>query len=231
MTNLRRSLAILGSKKCSPSLAPVQVTFLSNSLGLGLHADQRRWPVHRFHETGHGVSDPTQFPCTRHLMCEMGSQFMTARGRPIELSVDDATEARLAPIARTEPVSRGKRPHVANSPRRSVLLCPRPSSGTASSEGSAAHEQAPACAPMAMLDDRPRPGKEPKIPPEAQDWRASLPCREATDLGYPRVLRTTRRLARRPPESGPAQDRAWLDKRVGGTVRDILMSRRSSWTN
>jgi hypothetical protein len=45
----------------------------------------------------------------RPLMCRRGLQVVTAWGRAVELSVGDAAEARLAPIARTEPASRGKR--------------------------------------------------------------------------------------------------------------------------
>jgi hypothetical protein len=71
-----------------------------------------------------------------------------------------------------------------------------------------------------MLDDRPRPSKEPKILAEAQTWWVWRPCRKATDLGDPDALWTTRRrLARQPPERGPESR---LDKRVEGTVRNIL---------
>ena len=39
--------------------------------------------------------------------------------------------------------------------------------------------------PMAALDDRPRPGREPTITVEAKAWLVSLACRKAKDLGYP----------------------------------------------
>jgi len=50
--------------------------------------------------------------------------------------------------------------------------------------------------PMAALDDRPRPGREPTITVEAKAWLVSLACRKAKDLGYPHELWTTRLLAR-----------------------------------
>jgi hypothetical protein len=59
--------------------------------------------------------------------------------------------------------------------------------------------------PMAALEDRPRPGREPKITLEAKAWLVSLACRKAKDLGYPHELRTTRLLARHAREHGPAE--------------------------
>ena len=66
-------------------------------------------------------------------------------------------------------------------------------------------ERALAYGPMAALDDRPRPGKEPTIPAEARTWLVSLACRKAKDLGYPHELWTTRLLARA---------RAWTSRRA-----------------
>ena len=57
-------------------------------------------------------------------------------------------------------------------------------------------ERAVAEGPMAALDDRPRPGKEPKITLEAKAWLVSLACRKAKELGYPHELWTRRLLAR-----------------------------------
>jgi hypothetical protein len=48
---------------------------------------------------------------------------------------------------------------------------------------------------MAALDDRPRPGREPKITLEAKAWLTSLSCRKAKDLGYPHELGHYVRLA------------------------------------
>ena len=73
-------------------------------------------------------------------------------------------------------------------------------------------ERALAHGPMAALDDRPRPGKEPTITGEARTWLVSLACRKAKDLGYPHELWTTRLLARHAREHGPAEGHACLGK-------------------
>ena len=83
-------------------------------------------------------------------------------------------------------------------------------------------ERALAYGPMAALDDRPRPGKEPTITAEARTWLVSLACRKAKDLGYPHELWTTRLLARHAREHGPAEGRACLGKLVQGTLCKIL---------
>jgi hypothetical protein len=49
-------------------------------------------------------------------------------------------------------------------------------------------ERALAYRALAALDDRPRPGKEPTITPEAKAWLVSLPCDKAKDHGYPELL-------------------------------------------
>ena len=83
-------------------------------------------------------------------------------------------------------------------------------------------ERALAYGPMAALDDRPRPGKEPAITAEAKAWLVSVACRKAKDLGYPHELWTTRLLARHAREHGPAEGHACLGKLVQGTVCKIL---------
>src|SRR5450631_2191332 len=83
-------------------------------------------------------------------------------------------------------------------------------------------ERALAYGPMAALDDRPRPGKEPTITREARAWLVSLACRRAKDFGYPHELWTTRLLARHAREHGPAEGHACLGKLVQGTVCKIL---------
>jgi transposase len=75
---------------------------------------------------------------------------------------------------------------------------------------------------LAALDDRPRPGREPTITPEAKAWLVSLACRKAKDLGYPHELWTTRLLARHAREHGPAEGHACLADLVQGTVCKIL---------
>src|ERR1700761_803384 len=83
-------------------------------------------------------------------------------------------------------------------------------------------ERALVYGPMAALDDRPRPGKEPTITAEARTWLVSLACRKAKDLGYPHELWTTRLLARHAREHGPAEGHACLGKLVQGTLCKIL---------
>src|SRR5258708_17394527 len=76
--------------------------------------------------------------------------------------------------------------------------------------------------PMAALDDRPRPGREPSITLEAKAWLVSLACRKAKDLGYPHELWTTRLLASHAREHGPAEGHACLAHLAQGTVCKIL---------
>src|SRR3974390_3245655 len=54
---------------------------------------------------------------------------------------------------------------------------------------------------LAAPDDRPAPGKEPVITPDAKAWLVSLACDKAKEHGYPHELWTTRLLA--PPARGP----------------------------
>lgn len=75
---------------------------------------------------------------------------------------------------------------------------------------------------LAALDDRPRPGKEPVITPEAKAWLVSLACDKAKDHGYPHELWTTRLLARHAREHGPRARHACLARLVQGTVCKIL---------
>jgi transposase len=83
-------------------------------------------------------------------------------------------------------------------------------------------ERAVAEGPMAALDDRPRPGREPTITIEAKAWLTSLACRKAKELAYPHELWTTRLLARHAREHGPAEGHACLANLAQGTVCKIL---------
>jgi transposase len=83
-------------------------------------------------------------------------------------------------------------------------------------------ERAMAYGPLAALDDRPRPGKEPTITSEAKAWLVSLACDKAIDHGYPHELWTTRLLARHARERGSAAGHACLAHLVQGTVCKIL---------
>src|SRR5438105_12841824 len=83
-------------------------------------------------------------------------------------------------------------------------------------------ERALAYGPLAALDDRPRPGKEPTITPEAKAWLVSLACDKAKEHGYPHELWTTRLLARHAREHGPGAGHECLANLVQGTVCKIL---------
>jgi transposase len=79
-------------------------------------------------------------------------------------------------------------------------------------------ERAVANGALAALDDRPRPGKEPVITPEAKAWLVSLACDKAKEHGYPHELWTTRLLARHAREHGPGAGHPCLAHLVQGTV-------------
>ena len=83
-------------------------------------------------------------------------------------------------------------------------------------------ERALAYGPLAALDDRPRPGKEPTITPDAKAWLVSLACDKAKDHGYPHELWTTRLLADHARKQGPAAGHGCLAHLVQGTVCKIL---------
>ena len=83
-------------------------------------------------------------------------------------------------------------------------------------------ERAVAYGPLAALDDRPRPGKEPTITPEARAWLVSLACDKAKNNGYPHELWTTRLLARHARKHGPAAGHGCLANLVQGTVCKIF---------
>src|SRR6201982_124688 len=83
-------------------------------------------------------------------------------------------------------------------------------------------ERALAYGPLAALDDRPHPGKEPTITSEAKAWLVSLACDKAKEHGYPHELWTTRLLARQARERGPAAGHECLAHLVQGTVCKIL---------
>jgi transposase len=150
---------------------------------------------------------------------------MAAWRRAIESSLGDMDVERLESItrSRTEPASRVERARI-------LLGCWENSSFFAVGQALGLHhqtvqrcvERAVAEGPMAALDDRPRPGREPTITVEAKAWLTSLACRKAKDLGYPHELWTTRLLASHAREHGPAEGHACLANLAQGTVCKIL---------
>jgi transposase len=153
------------------------------------------------------------------------AEVMAAWRRAIELALGEEDTARLRSIAqsRTEPASRVERAR--------ILLAYRedPSFFAVSRTLGLHHQTVQRCVeravaegPMAALDDRPRPGREPSITLEAKAWLVSLACRKAKDLGYPHELWTTRLLASHAREHGPAEGHACLAHLAQGTVCKIL---------
>src|SRR6202521_2916499 len=124
---------------------------------------------------------------------------MAAWRRAIELSLGDSDVEQLRSMAqsRTEAASRVERARI-------LLGYWNDSSFFAVGQALGLHhqtvqrcvERAVAEGPMAALDDRPRPGREPTITLEAKTWLMSLAGRQAKELGYPHELWTTRLLAR-----------------------------------
>jgi transposase len=156
---------------------------------------------------------------------ETRSGIMAGWRHAVELALTDEEIADLTSVSRsrTEPASRVE--------RAQMLLAYRetPSFFAAARRLGAHHqtvqrcvERALAYGPLAALDDRPRPGKEPTITPEAKAWLVSLACDKAKDHGYPHELWTTRLLARHAREHGPAAGHDCLAHLVQGTVCKIL---------
>jgi transposase len=150
---------------------------------------------------------------------------MVAWRRGLALIIEDNDLAKLRTIARsrTEPASRVE--------RAQMLLAYRDDpSYFAVAQALGLHhqtvqrcvERAVAYGPMAALEDRPRPGREPTITAEAKAWLVSLACQKAKELGYPHELWTTRLLARHAREHGPAAGHQYLAKLAQGTVCKIL---------
>src|SRR2546421_3734137 len=182
---------------------------------------------YRFRESCHkqGIHLSFQAPMCAGGIEDEGLKAMAAWRRAIELSLGDADVERLRSIAqsRTEPASRVERAR--------ILLAYRedPSFFALGRALGLHHQTVQRCVeravvegPMAALDDRPRPGKEPTITIEAKAWLTSLACRKAKELGYPHELWTTRLLARHAREHGPAEGHACLANLAQGTVCKIL---------
>src|ERR1700745_483436 len=116
---------------------------------------------------------------------------MTAWRRVIDLSVSDADVAKLRSIAqsRTEPASRVERAQI-------LLGYWKDPSFFAVGQALGVHhqtvqrcvERAVVEGPLAALDDRPHPGKQPEITLEAKAWLTALACRKAKDANRQHVL-------------------------------------------
>src|SRR5205085_9563036 len=143
----------------------------------------------------------------------------------IELAMTDEDIESLTGLSRsrTEPARRVERAQI-------LLAYPETPSFYAVGQSLGVHhqtvercvERALAFGRLAALDDRPHPGKEPTITPEAKAWLVSLACDKAREHGYPHELWTTRLLARHAREHGPAAGHECFATLVQGTVCKIL---------
>src|SRR6202043_3114059 len=145
--------------------------------------------------------------------------------RAVELAMSDEEIERLTALSRsrTEPASRVSRAQMLLAYRENPSFCAVGQRvGVHHQTVQRCVERALAYGPLAAIEDRPRPGKEPVITPDAKAWLVSLACRKAKELGYPHELWTTRLLARHAREHGPAEGHGCLAKLVQGTVCKIL---------
>ena len=145
--------------------------------------------------------------------------------RVIELTTTEEEMERLTALSRsrTEPASRVSRAQMLLAYRENPSFCAVGQSvGVHHQTVQRCVERALGYGPLVAIEDRPRPGKEPVITPEAKAWLVSLACDKAKEHGYPHELWTTRLLARHAREHGPAAGHECLAKLVQGTVCKIL---------
>ena len=123
---------------------------------------------------------------------------MAARRRRSELRIGKEAQLELGRISRsrTESAQRVERArillgHVAG---RSISAIAR-SLDTNRPKVQRCIDKALDIGPLAALDDLPRAGRPPTIPPEARAWLVALACRKPKDLGHPEETWTMARLA------------------------------------
>src|SRR6478736_4486999 len=153
------------------------------------------------------------------------SGIMAGWRRVIELTMTDEEIERLTVLSRsrTEAASRVSRAQMLLAYRENPSFCAVGQRiGVHHQTVQRCVERALAYGPLAAIEDRPRPGKEPVITPEAKAWLVSLACDKAKEHGYPHELWTTRLLARHAREHGPASGHECLAELVQGTVCKIL---------
>ena len=145
--------------------------------------------------------------------------------RAVELAMTNEEIERLTALSRsrTEPASRVSRAQMLLAYRENPSFCAVGQSvGVHHQTVQRCVERALGYGPLAAIEDRPRPGKEPVITPEAKAWLVSLACDKAKEHGYPHELWTTRLLARHAREHGPTSGHECLARLVQGTVCKIL---------
>ena len=145
--------------------------------------------------------------------------------RVVELAMTCEEIERLTALSRsrTEPASRVSRAQMLLAYRENPSFCAVGQRvGVHHQTVQRCVERALGYGPLAAIEDRPRPGKEPVITPEAKAWLVSLACDKAKEHGYPHELWTTRLLARHAREHGPTAGHECLARLVQGTVCKIL---------
>src|SRR3984893_9437088 len=121
-------------------------------------------------------------------------EIMATRRQVLEVVMTDEDVARLTAVSRsrTEPASRVQRAQMLLAYREDPpFFGVAPRVGVHDQTVQRRLERALPYGPWMGLDDRPRPGKEPTITPEAKAWLVSLACDKAKDHGYPHELWTT----------------------------------------
>src|SRR6201990_1565446 len=139
--------------------------------------------------------------------------------RVVELEMNDEEIERLTVLSRsrTEAMSRVSRAQMLLAYRENPSFC------AVGQRVGVHHQTVQRCVERALgygvlaaIEDRPRPGKEPVITPEAKASLVSLACAKAKEHGYPHELSTTRLLARHAREHGPTAGHACLARLVTG---------------
>src|ERR1700752_425645 len=145
--------------------------------------------------------------------------------RVIELTITDEEIERLKALSgsRTEPAAGVSRAQMLLAYRENPSFCAVGQRvGVHHQTVQRCVERALAYGPLAAIEDRPWPGKEPVITPDAKAWLVSLACDKAKEHGYPHELWTTRLLAHHARERGPMAGHECLANLVQGTVCKIL---------
>ena len=137
--------------------------------------------------------------------------------RVVELAMTCEEIERLTALSRsrTEPASRVSRAQMLLAYRENPSFCAVGQRvGVHHQTVQRCVERALGYGPLAAIEDRPRPGKEPVITPEAKAWLVSLACDKAKEHGYPHELWTTRLLERH------AREHRKNDRTIPATVAD-----------